>query len=674
LEKTLQKIPFLRISIALACGIVLYSFIRPGLFILLGVVFVFLGGLLLVQSYYNYRIASIPGVLIHLFFMAFGMLVSCLYNQQPVFYSGGNFYATVWEIPQEKPNSYQAVLRIEAFCKNDSMYDSGEKVMTWFAKNHDAHTLKAGDKILFNHAPQGVTNNNNPFEFDYKTYLIRKKVYRQVYLQADNWVKINRKPLFSLYIIAERTRKQLLEIYQAQELDENELHILSALTLGYKRGLDPETKRIFAAAGAMHVLAVSGLHVGIVFFVLNFFLGFLRKQKTGRFIFIAIVIFILWFYAFLTGLSPSVTRAATMFTFVVIGKNIRRQVNIYNSLAASGFFLLLFNPNILFEVGFQLSYAAVFGIAFLQPRLENLVTFKYKVFRYLYTLFTVSVAAQIATFPLSVFYFNQFPVYFWISNLFVIPSVTLLIPFGMALLIFHDVPFLSVVISKTINHFLGIIYDLLQLIENLPYSLLEFTFLPLELFFVIGLLFSVFVFIESRKIFYFKSALVFFLFILISALVIKTRNLFRNEIIVYNQPDNTIVHLISGDANYIISENEVAKTGFSMNMIETTVRKYRLEPPVFLTRNDTVENNHLFLRSSIIYFNGRVLQLGTCSKPLPDIISPDIIIGPIASDNVPSQKLKNQLYVSTRHYTGEETPPGINIYYLSKEGAFREKW
>lgn len=675
MEKTIQKIPFLRIAVAFAVGIAAHLYINIEFIFVFLISLLALLGIFLGHKFYSYRIAPYWGMMVQLFFLTLGVLVATIYNQKPIMPSDGIFKATVLEIPQEKPNSYQIVLRVKTAMNNGSVFQTDEKIMIWFEKNESAKQLIPGEQIIFEGKPQMVSNNNNPFEFDYKQYLARKKIYRQLYLPAGNWQKISSEPSISLVIFAERIRKQLLQIYKEQGLGENELQILSALTLGYKRGLEPETKRIFASAGAMHVLAVSGLHVGIVFLVLNFLLGFLRKQKVGRIFFVLFVLTILWFFAFLTGLSPSVTRAATMFSFVVIGTNIRRQVNIYNSLAASAFLLLLFNPNNLFEVGFQLSYTAVFGIVFLQPRLEKLIAFKYKISRYAWSLLTVSVAAQIATFPLSVYYFNQFPVYFWFSNLFVIPVVTLLIPLGMAMLLFHGIPVIPLVISEIINFVIGLIYSLLGFVESLPGAIIEFTFLPLELVFVAGFLFSVFVFIETKRKTFFKLALIHVIFVLLSVFIFKIYNLSRNELIVYNQSDNTIIHFLSGHKNYVISEKELNDNDFSMDMIKNLVFRYRLGFPVFLTQQDFFEDEYLLLKDSFISFGGRVFQISSVSnEKLPNEITPEIVIGHVTTTGINQKHSSNPLLVSTARFLPRQSSDTLKVYSVTKNGAYREKW
>jgi len=501
LEKIVQKIPFLRIAIALAFGIIVGSYISIPLSYLVLLLLFVPGFLYFIQKNYRFQFNSLFGAGIHFFFILLGLFIFQQNNIMPALHEKNKFIATILETPQEKNNSFKSLIKINVFCSSDSVFETKENVIAYFEKENKFPKLKAGDVILCNQKPQFIKNNGNPLEFDYQKYLSRKKIYRQVYLSANNWERTNIINA-SISTKAENFRENLLTIYRSQPIDSRELEILSALTLGYERDLDPETKRVFASAGAMHILAVSGLHVGIIFWVVSLVFGFLRKQKSGRFLFVLITITILWGYAIITGLSPSVMRASAMFTIFVIGENLQRKTNIYNSLAASAFFLLLFNPNNLFDTGFQLSYSAVFGIVYLQPKLDKLVKADNKIIRYFWLLLTVSVAAQIATFPFSVFYFNQFPTYFWLTNSIVIPSVIVLIPAGIGLLLFSTIPVLSSVIAFLLNHLIKLIFVILSFIDQLPFSAIHFALTVEQFIILLTVLFSILLFVKNYSSFY----------------------------------------------------------------------------------------------------------------------------------------------------------------------------
>lgn len=514
LKKIIHNIPLIRPATALISGIMAGSLFNFNLNFLILALLVVVVLLLIASLFYSFRITLFFGAGIYILFAVAGIWRFQAYNRRPELFTEGKYSATVLEILQEKPKSYQSVLKISAFFRNDSVFKTNEKVMVYFAKSEKASRLKPGEQIVFDKTPQPVENSIDLNGFDYAGYLERKRIYRQVYLPDSRWIESG---MFThnFLILAERTRLQMLEIFRNQDLGEKELNVLSALTLGYKRGLDPETKRVFSAAGAMHVLAVSGLHVGIVFMILSFFLSFLKKRKRGEIAYLLVMITSLWCFAFLTGLSPSVSRAAAMFTIVVIASVFKKSSNIYQSLVASAFVLLLLNPNNLFEVGFQLSYAAVFGIVFLQPRLNKIFTFRFRVSRYFWALLTTSVAAQIATFPLSAFYFNQFPTFFWVSNLVVIPAAGILIPLGISLLFFGGIPLIAVPLTKITGFVLQFVIQFLETVEKFPLSVLEFSVHRIELIFLYLTMFFSFIFIASKKKVFLKRA-IFLLFILLS--------------------------------------------------------------------------------------------------------------------------------------------------------------
>ncbi len=667
MDKTVHKIPFLRFVLALSTGILTGSFIHLNYPVLIASLIILTGLLFGINFFYNYNLSVYFGVGVHLFFIGTGNLLYHNYNHKPEFFKNGKFIASVQEIIQEKQGSYQSVLKIHGFIKKDSIIQTDEQVVVWFEKNDESKTLKPGQMIIFNHSPIPIKNNNNPYEFDYKKYLSRKKIFRQIYIPSGSWVQTGQLPFFSLSVTAEKLRLYFLDIYAQQNWSERELDVISALVLGYKKGLDPETKRIFTKAGAMHVLAVSGLHVGILFLLLSWIFGFLNQHGFGKIIFIFLILLLLWGFAFITGLSPSVNRAATMFTFIIIGWNIRRQVNIYNTLAASAFFLLLFNPNNLFDAGFQLSYIAVFGIVFLQPKFENLLHFRFKLTRHMWSLFTVSFAAQIATFPLVVYYFHQFPVYFWISSMVVLPAVTLLIPLGIAILVLHWMPFVVEMISGTAGFILTFLIEFLEWIEKWPCSIINFHFSGLELTFSIAILISFFFFLQFQQVRYFKSILIFFLLFLVTSLGAQIPGLFRSEIIVYNYDGQYVVHFVTGKKNYIISEKELKQTDSIHSLIDNTVHGLQIKPPVYLLCNNYYNDSFLYLNNGFIGLDGKVIYFHTRSRQTEGPFVPDIIIGAAFKGNTNSETSPLQIMLSDKEQHS-------NLYCLKEKGAFRLRW
>ena len=673
MEKTVQNIPFLRITIALIIGIIIgiNINIEPSFSVsILATILIFL---LVLNNRYSYSFSFVFGLGTQLFFIFLGILLTQTYNKKPLLTDKGEFIAVILETPQEKQNSYKSVIRVETVFSSDSAKPTKELIIAYFAKDEITTSLEAGDIILFNSTPQKINNYNNPYEFDYKRYLERKRIYRQVYLPADGWIKTNRTKK-SLSTRAEQIREKLLQIYRNQPIDDTELEILSALTLGYKRDLDPETKRVFTASGASHVLAVSGLHVGIVFWVITLLFGFLRSRKNGRVLFVMISISILWFYTFITGLSPSVMRAATMFSIFVVGENINRKSNIYNSLAASAFILLLINPNNLFEVGFQLSYAAVFGIVFLQPKLQKLVLVKNKFTRFFWTLITVSIAAQIATFPITTFYFGQFPTYFWITNTFVIPAVMVLIPMGITLLFVSKIQIISNLLAVILNLIIKFTYFMLSLIDQLPFAVLDISINQIQFIFLASLLCSVLFYVKNHKIFFIKATLVFILLLSLTILITDIKQLNRIEVIVYNTPKNQGIHFIHGKENYIITEKIIAENEIYFHTGTNTVKKLGLNKPVFLISSDSIANKNILMKNELIFFEGKTFSINKDLSDLNKNQLPDFIINPTINYNDSVELKSNTKIISNKRFFYKNDMNLDNIHYTFLKGAFRKKW
>ena len=669
MKNLVHKIPFLRISVALATGIVLGPLVETDICVLVPALVFLIVMLIWLEHRYSYRLAAVFGIAVHIFFIVTGIFFFRMYNQKPVFYQDGTFLATVTAIMEEKANSFTTELDLYAVTGNDSIRRTREKVIAYFTKSEDAESLLPGQTVVFSAAPHMIRNNGNPFEFDYKKYLSRQKIFRQVYLPSGSWITIRENVDSNLQIKAERCRSFLLDVYKNYDIGERESDILAAMTLGYRKGLDPDTRRIFTSAGTMHVLAVSGLHVGIVFMVFSILFNFLKRYRPGRFLFVLLAIAGLWSFAFITGLSPSVKRAAAMFSLILIGQNLSRQTNIYNMLAASAFFILLFNPNNLFEAGFQLSYAAVFGIVFLQPRLENLLQVKPRVLHYLWMLFTVSVAAQVATLPIILFYFHQFPFYFWISNLFIIPVVTVIIFLGMGLLAFNSVPFISALLAALTGFTLKAVVAFLELIEKFPFAVIKTGISGSGIMMLSGMLICLFLFLEYRQKWQVRGFIVFCFLLAAASFIQVLQHGLQKEIIGYNHPAGKVIHLIAGKKNYIISEKQLPADLMNGIIIQNTLLHLGLKQPVYLTFDSTFEDSNVLLRDRCLYFNHRLMSPDRRSlMMLTQILPVDEVILVQRKYDDPEDGFT---VLNLKIESGDN--PKSRIHCLGDDGAYREK-
>ena len=293
--------------------------------------------------------------------------------------------------------------------------------------------LEIGEKVVVATEIKKFPENLNPYQFDYGNYMRNLGVTHQVQLKEENLFLIQSSSN-SIRSYAGKLRNNIIHSLKQQDLEKDELAVIESLLLGQRQDLSKELQQSYASAGIIHILAVSGLHVGIILWLLNSLLRFFDRIKYGKFLRTIILLTGLWGFALLTGLSPSVVRAVSMFSFVAIGLQLNRRTSVLNTLFASLFILLLINPYYLFQVGFQLSYLAIFAIVILQPIISKIYSPKNKLSGSFWKLITVSLAAQIGVLPLSLYYFHQFPGLFLISNIVVLPFMGFLLGIGILLI------------------------------------------------------------------------------------------------------------------------------------------------------------------------------------------------------------------------------------------------
>ena len=345
-------------------------------------------------------------------------------------------------------------------------------IMVYLDVTAGSRQLQAGDVLLLNAKRIPVPKALNPQAFDYRRYLHYQNVHLQAFVEEKDWKLLAHRP--SLATRARELRRFYLQVLKGHLPTQNEYAVAAALILGYKAELSDETRNAYAHTGAMHVLAVSGLHVGIIQLLASFLLGLLRLPwRHWPLVRTLLLLVCIWAFALLTGASPSVLRAATLFSFLSIGQAMKRRANIYNTLAASAFLLLCIDPYLLFNIGFQLSYLAVLGIVYFQPVFYRQWYIQNRAGDYLWKLLAVSLAAQLTTLPLSLFYFHQFPLYFWLSGLIVVPAAALILSAGLALFALHLVPVVGMAAGKLLYGITWMVNALIFLIQQIPGGLIE---------------------------------------------------------------------------------------------------------------------------------------------------------------------------------------------------------
>lgn len=552
--------PFVRIVLIYITGIYLYSgtvFLKE----IPGYIFLFTFFLLLIASIFitnlktDIKYNPLKGLLFASLILSFAFMVSAF--RFPSFdlpeEIRGTLYGNVTGIPAETENNIKAVVNIEKI--NDSILDQPFKALVYFDKENGKR-VNYGDIVIFNTLLKTPEPPKNPGEFNYKRFLNLKGVEKIAFVKKNRFIIPGNNPANPIKYFAIKLRNKLLLSLKVNGITGKEFSVAAAMILGYDDLMDDEIRQNYQTAGAMHILCVSGLHVGIVYLVLNFLLGFLNKNKKQKIIKTILMLSAVWFYAFLTGLSPSVLRASVMVSFFIIGNEINRDKDSYNTLAMSAFFLLVLNPAFLFNTGFQLSYAAVLGIITFYKPFYNIFWIRNKFVDKIWSVISVSLAAQLGTFPLAIHYFNIFPTYFIITNLIVFPFSFLIISGGLLFIVVSWVPYISHIVATLISGMIYLMNFLVESVSKLPGSTVKDLYFPWsKVFIVYALIISLFLLI-SKKQKYSVFAVLFSVLTLISLQIIHKINVLKqNKILIYNAGKNNIaIDFIAGNKHVLLTD------------------------------------------------------------------------------------------------------------------------
>lgn len=534
--------------------------------------------------------------------------------------------------PAERANSYRFTLKTEVVKSGDVLRKVSGNIMVYVAKDSMAKSIHYGDRIIFTESPEFVSGPKNPDEFNYKAYLANRGIYHQVFLRTGRYEIKHDVGGNALQAFAYRVRRELLRLFRDAGMDGREYAVAAALMIGYGDLLDADQREAFAGAGAMHILCVSGLHVGIIFALADKLFFFLRKQKRRKWLRPVLILLVIWFYALITGLAPSVMRAGLMFSLVTIGGALNRKSHIINSISASAFLLMLMNPAIIFELGFQLSYAAVLGIVLLQPHFQKLFIPHNKVEKNIWDIITVSLAAQIATGPISLMYFHQFPNYFLITNLIVIPLAGVLIYSGLAFVLLSKIPVLSKIASTILVLELKFLNSAVGLIEGLPGAVSRNIYLPgLSTFLMYMVILCLFVSFLYKNRYWFRLGIASLVLFSISMGFENFQRANRHELIIHNLRSHTAIGLVKNRNHLLFADSALIANPEKLSYpLEGYIIKNGLRPVEMVdVANDYVHKSMAMVYKGFIEAGGKRIALVSDKTNLPDagkIIRVDFVI------------------------------------------------
>lgn len=435
---------------------------------------------------------------------------------------------------------------------------SSGKLLINFRKDKTVSDLKIGTKVAVYSKLLPLQKPLNPDQFDYGSFLKNKSIYGQVFTDDSSIFVFNSKEK-NLYYYSAIFRNSVIDNLKNSGFSQKELGVVHALILGQRQDLDPTVLQNYQYAGAIHILSVSGLHVGFVVLFLKFFLNFLPNSNRFRVFKVLAIILTLWCFALVAGFTPSVVRSVTMFSFVAIGMYMKRKTYIFYTFYCSIFLILLFEPSFLFDVGFQLSYMALFFILWLQPVFQALWKPKYKITNHLWTVFTITFAAQLGTMPLSLYYFHQFPGLFFVTNLLIMFLITVIMGVGLVVVLvafWTELPTVFVKILEYLIRFLNYIVETVASFEAFIFKDIAFDFwMMATMYFVV---FGLGWFIITRN---FRTSVLLLTSVLlfqISFFAFDFKSKSKNELLVLQSRNSSLLLERVGDEVIVFSNDSVA--------------------------------------------------------------------------------------------------------------------
>lgn len=508
--------------------------------------------------------------LVSLFFSSFvlGMLMFSIHYSQSIEIENKLYKGRMTIVEELKPT--QRYNRYFAKFKNDSL-----QFLVLYHQPREKEKLSIGNQLWINEFIYPIMDAKNPHAFDYKQFLEKKNVHYQIYQKNKFWT-IEDKKNINYYIV--QWRDELLKSYDKFNFPSEVKGITDALLMGVRDGLTDEIESDYRMAGVFHVLAISGLHVGIIYFIFNKIISLFVYNKKWRF---ALLVGILVFFALLSGLRPSIIRAVLMFTLLGYATIINRKIDSYAILMHSMFFLILFNPLSVFDIGFQLSYSAVFSILWIYPQIQKYTESTNVFFRYIKEIIAISVVAQLGVLPLTLYYFGQIPLLFIFGNLIVIPLITLILILLLLMLPFN---FIMVSVSRMLAKLVEFLVESCNVYTSFLAGFKHLVWSEIKISFIGAVALMLFVYFlgcyfKHKEKQYIINALLFILLFQVDIIVDKVNKMNSEEWILFHDYQEIVLLQKKKASAIVYSTNgeEIQKAQY----IKDYQRENRLESVVF---------------------------------------------------------------------------------------------
>ena len=607
-----KKTPFLKLLLATIIGIMVQWRFQVSITIwwtvlLAGVVTI--TGFFFIPFFNRYRFSFINGIITSAIFFSIGAMLAWSKDIRNDKQWLGNFYkekdglvVTLDEPPVEKTKSIKANATVSSLLQNGQSRLVKGKIILYFKKDSSLQ-LTYGSQILFKKPLQEIKNSGNPGGFDYKRYSLFQGITHQVYLKTDEFEILDGKKENPFRKFLYSSRQGVLNILRSNIKGDKELGLAEALLIGYKDDLEQSLVQSYTNTGVVHIIAISGLHLGLIYWLLALILKPLKKRRKTRWLSPFFIITGLWLFSLLAGAQPSILRSALMFTCIVLGEALSKKTSIFNTMAVSAFILLCINPYWLWDVGFQLSYTAVLSIIIFMRPVYNWFYIKNKLLDFIWKLNAVTIAAQILTVPLSIYHFHQFPNLFILTNFVAVPLSSAIVLGEIFLCAISFIPTLAVLVGKLLSWFIWLMNTYIEKIEAIRFSLwdgLQISILQMILLILFAIGISYWLMEKSTKGLKY-GLLAFLIFTAIRSYSFLQSN-HQQKIIVYNVPQKRAIDFVNGRNYLFIGDSDLLTNDFARN--------FHLKPSRILFRiSDTDSLSNLYGTESYLDFLGKHILL-----------------------------------------------------------------
>jgi competence protein ComEC len=608
------KIPLLRILVPFIAGIALqwYLQIPIALIIVLSAI-----SLSVLVGYYFLSLARkytwrwMTGISINLLLFCLGNILVLVKDIRNNLHWLGKSYqtnypvlVTLQEPLVEKTKSYKALAAVEAIQINGEWKAVKGNILLYFKKDSSKPNLNYGYQLIFTKALQPINNSGNPGAFDYQRFCAFQDIHHQVFLKESDYAIAATNQQNSFWQWLFDVREYVLSVLRKNIKGDNEQAVAEALLIGYRDDLDKDLVQAYSNTGVVHIIAISGLHLGMIYATLVWLLKPMRKSPLNRWLKPIIILTVLWLFSLVAGAAPSILRSAVMFTFIVLGESFSRKTSIYNTLAASAFSLLLYNPFFLWDVGFQLSYAAVISIIIFMKPVYNWLHFDNKGINFFWQLNAVTIAAQTFTLPIVLYHFHQFPNLFLLSNFVAVPLSSLILYGELLLLLFSAVPFFAEWIGMLCSKMLWAMNAYIERIDSISFSVTDgIQINSLQAYLLFGVLIAAgHWLLRQNKVSFSIATLFLFAFCGVQSFDIIQRNV-QQKLVVYNVPQHPAIDIIEGRQHYFLGDAILLEDGFLQN--------FHLKPARILhrTKRTLTTNSTTIVDSVFIGSNKTVLWI-----------------------------------------------------------------